>query len=402
MLILGAGFGGLATAQSLHAITRTAKIEQDIEIVLIDRNDFQLFTPELYEIASADKHIQNVNVLRDSVTVDIRHAIRNKNIQFAIGAIEEINPNEQWVRTHAAQYSYDTLVVALGSEPFYFGIEGMEEHAIPFKSIDNALRVRKTIHDRLAAGEQVNMILCGAGPAGVEVGAEALVSCKEYVESGQLTVTLVEGKDRVLPMFSEELSQKAYKRLKSIGMNIRTNFFIERATAHSVESTNGEVLNGNLLVWTGGITGNRALQTMGLELNKRGQLPVGQTMQSKVHESIFAIGDAAECICNGTPVAQTAHEAVHQAPIAAENIVRRIAGNRAGDFIEYSPEDEGYVITMGGKHGIVILPGGRLLTGVLGWFARKYVDFRHFRSVLPLVQAVTLWIRGLRIMSKND
>ncbi|MBI2410738.1 MAG: NAD(P)/FAD-dependent oxidoreductase [Candidatus Kerfeldbacteria bacterium] len=407
VVILGAGFAGLSAALELGKLKRQhrqrqseRRTQEDIDIVLIDRNDFQLFTPDLYEIASAAKEIENEEQLKQTVTLNIRTVLGKQSVGFIQADIQSVDSKHKQVMTSKGEVDYDYLIFALGSEPFYFGIPGMQEHSIPFKWIDHAVNIRKTVYALMEAQPQVHVIICGAGAAGVELAAEMRQACIAQVKKNCFAITIVEGRDTVLPPFSKKTQTAAAQRLKKLGIRMKTNFLIAQAEKGKVISTTGEVLEGDMIIWTGGIGANSILRKTDFVLTKRGQLTVRSTLQLEQQDNVFAIGDSAECSVGEKQYApQTAHEAVHQGPIAAANVMHLL---RKEALENYTMKNEGIVITMGGKNGIVELPNGWVLTGMIGWFVRKFVDFRHFKSVLPFMQACSLWYRGLRMMIKND
>ncbi len=404
VVILGAGFGGLSAAIELGRLKKRRRKQNsqfDLEIIVIDRNDFQLFTPDLYEIASAAKDITDEKKLKQAVCIDVRIGLGQESVGFLKAVIESVDPINKQVLTSKGEVDYDYLIVAPGSEPFYFGISGMAEHSIPFKWIQDAVTIRSTIQRLMEEKEQVHVIVCGAGPAGVELAAELRTMCERIMSRQCFGLTLVEGRGTVLPQFNERVQRAGYKRLRQLGIIVKSNFVITHAEEGKVISKTGETLTGDLIIWTGGVKASSLLEHSGVTLTPRGQIAVHNTLQSQQFPDVFVIGDAAECqVADGVYTPMTAHEAVHQGPVAARNVFHLL---QRESLEAYHVKDEGFVITMGGKNGIVVLPGGKyIVKGVIGWFMRQYVDFRHFRTVLPFMKACTLWYSGMKMMSKND
>jgi NADH dehydrogenase len=400
VVIVGAGFSGLSTALRFGEIRSQAATAEDFRVTLIDQNDYQLFAADLYEIASAASTIAHENELRDTVCLDLRLALRQKLIDFMIAMVTGIDRQRKVVQTTKGEVPYDYLVLATGSVSHDYGIPGIREFAIPFKTIDDAIRIRETIYGMLDQKDQVHVIICGAGPAGVELATEIRNACEHSNRPKCFAATIVEGSDKVLPMLNPKAREVAEKRLKELGIRVRTNFFIAKAEADGVVSKEGETIAGDIIIWTGGVKANPILEKTGLKLGKRGQVPVKRTLQSQEDEAVFAVGDAAEVpLGEGKFAIMTAHEAVQQGPAAANNIVRLLKGEEPK---EYLSEDLGFVVTLGGKNGIYISPRGRIVSGMMGWWWRKRIDFRHFRSVLPFMQACSVWYRGTRLMLKND
>lgn len=398
VVILGAGFGGLSAALELAVLKRTMP-SKSLNVILVDRNDYQLFTPDLYEIASASREIESEDDLRNTVCLNVRAVLQKKQISFVQADVVDVNREKRVVKTTKKDIHYDYVVVALGSEAFHFGIPGMDKHSLDLKTVTEATAIRSSINELMESRENVHVIVCGGGPAGVELAAEMRVACKNSTSGACPAITIVEGQPTILAPFPQKVQKKVQRRLHKLGISLKTNFFIAEAKNGEVISKEGESLKGDLIVWTGGVKATNVLKTFELALTKRGQLPVQPTLQSAQDERVFAVGDSAEININDEFCPMTAHEAVEQGPIAAKNIVRAVLGQ---PLKQYKMKKVGYVITMGGKHGIVSFRDKLILTGSIGWAARKWVDFRHFRSILPFMHACSVWYKGLKMMSKND
>lgn len=419
ILIAGAGFAGLSVALELAKKRAHFGEPTDFKVTIVDRNDFQLFTPDLYEIAAAIHPATTAQDLKDAVCVDVRLALAQHHITFVQAEICSADPKKQTVtvrtigESQTEEIAYDTLVLSLGSESFYFGIEGMKEHSVGLKSIEEAAVIRNTVFDLVEKEGADHVIVCGGGPAGVELAAELTISCREQMEKNEFTVTLVEGRGTVLAPFGERVANQAMKRLEQLGVQLQMNFLIAKAEEHKgqgrIISNEGEIVAGNLIVWTGGVKASHVLEKTGITLNKRGQIPVHESFQSTEYENIFALGD-----CAAVPkqsrgrdqefCAQTAHEAVYQAPKAAYNVLVHASNFPKERMVKYRSTklSDAAVIAMGGKRAIVKLPPNIVFTSYLGWIMRKLIDFQHFRAVLPFMHACSVWYKGVRAMNTND
>lgn len=419
VVILGAGFGGLSSALEIARlnIQRAQDTAASIQVTIIDRNDFQLFTPDLYEIAAAAQSIQSEEDLKNTVCLDVKLALAKQSITYMQATVKSIHPaeNEKYVivqdahsvtdtKANERKIQYDYLIVALGSEPFYFGIPGMAEHSIPFKWIEHPIAIRKKIYallDETAQSETKqppHIVLCGGGAAGVEVAAELMNMC--HKKGKMVRMTLIEGQPTVLPPCTPKAQMVATRRLQKLGVTLKTNCRIVKAEAGKVFTQEGEEIAADMIVWTGGVKASSLLEQCHFQLGKRGQIPVYPTLQCKQYPDVFVLGDAAEvAIGENTFAPQTAHEAFHQGPIVSRNVFNQIDGQ---PLVPYIMKNEGMVITLGGKQGIVQLPNGMVLSGYIGWLVRKYVDFRHFKAVLPFMHACSVWYKGMRVFMKND
>lgn len=419
ILIAGAGFAGLSVALELAKKRGQFGEPDTFKVTIIDRNDFQLFTPDLYEIAAAIHPATTAQDLKDAVCLDVRLALAQHHIEFMQAEICSADPKKQLVTVKKDGASitedipYDTLVLSLGSESFYFGIEGMKEHSVGLKSIEEAALIRNTVFDLVEKEGADHVIVCGGGPAGVELAAELTVSCREQMNKNEFTVTLVEGRDKVLSPFGERVANQAMKRLEQLGVQLKMNFLIAKAEEQNgqgcVISNEGEMVAGDLIVWTGGVKASHVLEKTGITLNKRGQVPVYESFQSTEFENVFALGD-----CAAVPkqtrgrdqefCAQTAHEAVHQAPKAAYNVLVHASNSPKERMMKYRSTklSDAAVIAMGGKRAIVKLPPNIVFTSYFGWIMRKLIDFQHFRAVLPFMHACSVWYKAVRTMNAND
>lgn len=413
IVILGAGFGGLGAALSYQRLRKAFHVSSSWRVILIDQNDYQLFTPDLYEIASAAYDIASEHALKNAVCLNVAVALGKRSVGSLKARVESVDPTKQLVHTSRGEVHFDYLLIALGSEPFYFDIPGLAKNSVGFKSMDDAFAIRAKTHKFMEAKKSARVIICGAGPAGVELAAELRTTCMQQKIGQCAEIVLVEGEAEILPMFGKNVRRRVTMRLKKLGIVLKNNFFIQGVRAGMITSTIGERLEGDCIIWAGGVVGVTVLKRMQLPLTKRRQIPVNRFLHTKPYHNIFVIGDSAEIPAGHAYCAkqkhhhqhtlrfcpQTAHEAVHQAPVVMENIVRSIARQQLQPYI---PRNEGFVIALGGKYGMVVLPSGRILSGFIGWFFRKFIDFRHFQNVLPFMHACTLWVKGMWLMSKND
>ena len=402
ILIIGAGFGGLAAALELAKSSQYSN--SLIEVSIIDKNNYQLFTPDLYEIASAAHEIHNEEELKNAVCLDVKLALAQQKIRFIQATVQDIQTKKQTVITDNGEYTYDYLLIALGSEPFYFGIPGMQEHALPFKWIQHASQIREDVQTSVQENKNPHIVVCGGGPAGVELAAELMHAYKKELANHSFSLSLVEGRDSLLSMIGKRSQRIAARALEKLGVSVRTGFLIAKAEERNgkkvITNDKGEEIEADVLIWAGGVTATSVLKQSDLELTQRGQIAVQTTLQTKQDERVFAVGDVIECeIAPKEYCPQTAHEAIQQGPVAAKNIIAHMNDTQ---LQQHKKIMSGLIITLGGKKGLVELSNGIVLSGFIGWVTRKAIDFRHFRSVLPFMQACSIWYKGLKTMTKND
>lgn len=390
----------------------------DTKITLIDRNNSQTFHPSLYEVAS----IYGVNhehpyhtKLRGTICIPFSKIFKGKKVEFVQAEINHIDLQAKHVVTNGgAVIEFDYLVLAFGSIVSTFGTPGVEEYAFKFKTIENALMLNDKIEQLFIEASEnkrslpINILIGGAGFNGIELAAE-FSNCAVHVahrhaiaQPNCAAITLIEATPAILPMVSDKERKIIEKRLKKLGINILTNSPIEEVGPDYVKIKNGDVLSGDLIVWTAGVkTLDLFKGISGLELDDRGRIFANEFLQTKNHTNIFAIGDNIVFIDPKTqkPIPQMAFLAIEQGRVAAENIIRLI--NSKMQLKKYEPDYDIWIAPVGGKYALVHLNGYNF-SGLLGYIAREVVDLRYFLSVLPLFEAIKLFFEDARVFSRND
>lgn len=424
IVILGAGFGGLRVALDLAKAGR--RIEGH-DVVLIDRVFHHVYTPLLYEVATGyfgeergEKAMELwERILCKGVCIRIEQLpaiVEGKHIRFEPGEIERIDRiSRQVTLSGGRMLPYDYLVIALGAETDYFGIPGIREHAIPFKTARDALTLRRRIMkfaEAQAEGreEKVCVAIGGGGPTGVELAAEVTNMLRKMLSQGgvkkaQCAVTLIEAAPRMLGAFPEAVAAAVEKRLQKLGVSVMTGVAVAGVTGNAVSLENratGEKqeIEADVFVWTGGVRGNRVIAESGFSVDKKGRAPVDEFLRAAGEEQVFVIGDGA---ASPNPKFQTepglAYVAVKQGRFAAENILRMIEGKPLRRYEPLRRVDA--IIPLGGKHEYAVV-FGIAFHGFLAWLVRRFVDLRYFLSILPFRSALFFWLRGAKVYIQND
>jgi NADH dehydrogenase len=382
VLILGGGFAGVLTAQALE---RRLGRRTDVEIWLVSRDNFMLFTPLLPEVCSGvlePRHV--VNALRGMVkrpsswciTAEAREIDLDGKVVTVLGGDGDLH------RLH-----YDTLVLALGGVTHTFGIPGIDQHAVGMKTLADAFSLRNRMIEVLERADleddpderaaQLTFVVGGGGFSGVETAGEledfARRVRKRYfpkIRQEEIRGHLVELRDQILPEMPSEMGRYARQRLERRGMEVLTGTPIKEVRENEVVVGAGDgerVIRTRTVVWTGGVRPAPLVAESGVEVDKGGRAIVQATMATS-HEGVFAIGDCA-LIPNvddpeSRPHAPTAQNAVREAKTLARNIVAHIDGKPLEPF-RY--RQLGQLASIGRRTGVGIVFGIRV-RGLIAWF----------------------------------
>lgn len=342
ILILGGGFAGLTVAMELE---KTFARNPAVEVMLINRDNFFLFTPMLHEVAASDLDLT-------TIVNPVRKVLRHVN--FFAGEVEKIDLERRNVTVshgfdrHSHIFSFDFLVIGLGSITNLYGIPGLEEHALTMKSLGDAMRLRNHIiaHLEEADSECCNVkeplltfVVAGAGFAGVEtVGAindfarKALRSYPRLTED-MLRVVLVHPGSAILPELENKLSAYAQKTLVSRRVEIRLNTKVEDFSGKAVRLTDGSTIPTRTLVWTAGISPNPLLESIRCT-KERGRLLVKKSLELPEWPGVWALGDCAAVPDGRTGKFHppTAQHALREGRVVAHNITAAVRGTKKKDF----------------------------------------------------------------------
>ena len=390
VVIVGAGFGGLQCAQRLAG--------KPVEVLLLDRNNYHLFTPLLYQVASS--------LLNPSdIAQPVRKVFRGQtNVHVRLAEVTGIDFQAKRVRTSAGdEIPYDYLVIAAGSTTNFFGLESAEQSALGLKDLPEAMELRNHILKCLEAAvgaadetEQrslLTFVIVGGGPTGVEyAGALSelvrLVIPKEYPELARrlARVVLVEAMDEILPSFPRKLGRASRQELERRGVEVRTGVKVTEAREFLVRLSNEEEINARTLVWAAGVKPAELASTLNVSRSHTGRIEVDEFLRAKGLESVFAVGDIASVVQDGREVPMLSAPAMQEARVVALNIV---AASRAAPLRRFRYRDRGSMATIGRNAAVAQVRWLHLdLTGFLGWVAWLVVHlyyligFRNRAAVL--------------------
>ncbi|MBI2462988.1 MAG: NAD(P)/FAD-dependent oxidoreductase [Candidatus Spechtbacteria bacterium] len=413
IVVLGSGFGGIRAA--LEANNRLPS--SGWQVVVIDRRTFHTFSPILYEVATAYSQIEPKSgvenrdldsALAEDVCVPLREVFRNTNIQVVHDEIIKIDVVSKKIETKDGNViPYEFCVSALGTEAFFFGIEGAESNSYPLKSFEDGLKIREKL--RMMIGDMANkkkhIIVVGGGPSGVEVIAEMAgfirKTCRQYgIASSDVALTLMEAQSGILAGFSKSFIDTVENRLKVFNINIRTNMHIARVTPSSVVLDNGEEVGADIILWSAGVQTPAVVIGADLRQDNRHRIVVDDYLRAQGHEDFFAIGDNSLFFDKkrNMPASGTAFVAIEEGKVAAENILRTITCKPLKPYDFFAPV---YVAPIGGKYAVANV-FGYTLSGLFAWVFRVAIDFRYYSSIFSYPRALKLILRGVWMFSRND
>ncbi len=326
-MILGGGFGGLYTALALY----WAGTCLSADVTLINREPTFLFTPLLYELITGE--------VEDWQIAPAFREILPSPIDFLEADIESVDLTKKEITfraNSAARMGFDILVLALGSETNHFGIPGAQTNSIPFRTISDALELKKRLEAPILDNRPVTVL--GAGPSGVELAAKISDFLTSRLSDRQTTpeIILTDRSSEILPGYAADLREIAMAELRRRNVSVKLGSGVRNITSDRVELENGTAFPSGLTIWTAGSGPSPILQTLGCVLDRRGRIPVGNTLEIPGHPGMFVLGD---CANPGDQIPATAQVAVRQAQIVARNVAARLSGNRYHEF-HYTPLGE--------------------------------------------------------------
>ncbi len=379
VLLLGGGFAGVQTAEALEKRLRR---RDDVEIWLVSRDNFMLFTPLLPEVCSGVLEPRHV-------VIPLRTMLHRASSWAITAEVQRIDLAGQVVTVlggdgNLHRLRYDTLVLALGGETATFGITGLEEHAVGMKTLADAFSLRNRIIEMLERAEletdpaerqaQLTFVVGGGGFSGVETAGEIedfihRVRTRYYpkVADGEVRGYLVELKDRLLPEMPPGMGDYAQARLARRGYDILLGTAIREVSEGQVVVGDGQVIPTRTVIWTGGVRPAPLVGESGVEVDKAGRALARPTMETS-QPGVFAIGDCAWIPkpegADQPAYAPTAQNAVREAKQLAANIVARVDG---GELRPFRYETIGTLASIGAHTGVGVVFGIKV-RGWIAWF----------------------------------
>jgi len=376
IVIIGAGYAGLRAARKLGKC-------KGARVVLINKDDVQVRLSEIHEVAAK-------KVKPEDVTIPIKKCIPSK-VSFLKGVVSRIDFERGRVFIEDSIVDYDYLVLAVGSEPEFFGIHGMREHGFTLWSMDDAKRISAHIEKMFVAAlkerdeqkrkELLTFVIGGGGLTGVEMAGELAewflyLSKKCDVSREEISLIIVEALPDILPALRSDLIEKAREVLASKDVRLKTNSPIMSVDSTGLVLKSGEKIATRTLIWTGGIRGNSFIEKLGLPTGGRGRIKVNEYLQT-AYSNAYAMGDCVHLVVDDVPVPQQVEVAFQMADCVAHNIMADVHGR---DKKKYRPKIHGTVLSIGSRYGIADF-GAITFTGFPAVLLKRVFDLHYLISL---------------------
>ncbi|HET6325441.1 MAG TPA: NAD(P)/FAD-dependent oxidoreductase [Planctomycetaceae bacterium] len=415
VVIVGGGFGGLRAAQSLKSAP--------VDVTLIDRRNYHLFQPLLYQVATGA-------LSPGQVAAPLRSVLsRQKNTRVLLGEVVDLDPVAKRLRlADGAHFDYDSLIVAAGCQSAYYGHDAWSEWAPSLKSLEEATDIRHKILYAFEVAERLTdpterrawlrFVIVGGGATGVElsgaigeISRQTLKNDFRSIRPEEAEIILIDGGSRVLTSFPEGLAEKAVRSLEKLGVQVKTGVMVRQIDKQGVtfESHQGSgQIDTRTVIWAGGITaspfGRLVANRTGAVTDKAGRIQVNPDLTVPNFPDIFVIGDLAQAPgADGKPLPGVAQVAMQQGNYAARSLVRKIRGASPLPPFKYFNKGELAVI---GRAAAVANIFGLHISGLFAWLVWALVHLMYLVQFQSRMVVLVQWAiedltfsRGARLIT---
>lgn len=396
ILIIGGGFAGINLVKSIAR-------NKNFRITLVDRNNYHFFPPLIYQVATAFIEPSHISYPFRKLFA------RYDNVNYHMGSLINVNTESQHIETDTGEISYDYLVIALGTETNFFGLENVEKCALPMKTIHEALYLKNHLlmslekaarNKNLNRAERLqNIVIAGGGPTGVELAgmiAEmgAYIAEKEYpeIELNLSHLYLVDALPTLLSPMSDTAKKTAYENLKKLGVNILLNVSVKDYSDGNVILSDGKKIKTESLIWTSGVIGHKVPGIPETCIGKGRRLLVDEYNRVLGLENIYALGDICLHLSDknfpkGHP--QVAQVAIQQAKLAAKNIIRQ---EKKETLQPFTYNDKGSMAIISKYKAVVDLPKFSY-TGFFAWLTWLFIHIIPLTGFRNKIRLALEWFR---------
>ncbi|MEN7546801.1 NAD(P)/FAD-dependent oxidoreductase [Rapidithrix thailandica] len=406
VVIVGGGFAGIELIKGLR--------NKDVQVVLLDRNNYHTFQPLLYQVATA-------GLEPDSIAYPLRKIFKEyQNFHFRLAEVERVEEDNQLIHTNIGAIKYDYLVLATGSRTNFFGLENVQENAMPLKTVVQALNLRSLLLQNFEKAlltpdvkireSLMNFVIVGGGPTGVEL-AGALGELKRQVlpsdypelDMRRMQIHLMEAGPRLLPGLAQASSDKSLKFLKDLGVNVWLDTQVKDYNGFEVKTNHNRAIFTQNMIWSAGVMGNVVDGLKKEVINRGNRLEVNEYNQIKGYKNVFAVGDIASMTSEKNPKGHpmVAQVAIQQGRLLAKNLMHILHNKKLKPF---SYRDKGSMATIGRNKAVVEISKWRS-QGALAWFVWMFVHILFLVGFRNKTITMINWLwnyfnydRGIRLI----
>jgi NADH dehydrogenase len=367
VVIIGGGFAGLCAARALRGAPA--------QVTLLDRRNHHVFQPLLYQVATA-------GLSAPEIAAPLRRILRRQsNLTVLMAEAVSVDLRRRVVVLADGEVGYHYLILATGATHSYFGHDAWARHAPGLKSIEDALEIRRRLLTAFERAERepdvearrtwMTFVIVGAGPTGVElagtlaeIARHTLARDFRTIDPTRSRVVLLEGSDRVLPLYPPELSEKARRQLEDLGVEVRTGALVSDVDGHGV-CIGPERIEARTVLWAAGVAASPLGRSLGGAVDRAGRVKVESDLTLPGWREVFVVGDLVSLEQDGRPVPGVAPAAMQMGRHASHNVRRSLAGQ---PHVPFRYVDKGSLATIGRRAAVADF--GRLrLSGLLAWLA---------------------------------
>jgi len=384
ILILGAGYAGVHAAKML---AKKYKKNPDINITLIDKNPFHTLMTELHEVAGGRVH-------PESVQVDLNKIFNRTKVKVVTDYIKNVDTDKKVVTTEFGNYTYDYLIVGTGSEPAFFGVQGVKEHGYTLWSFEDSIRLREHITSTFEKAakernsskrrEMLTFVVAGSGFTGIEMAGELLEwksrLAREYkVDENEVKVLVVEALSTILNMLDRKQADKAERYLAKNCVKVLKESPIVEVTPNNIKLKTGEVIPTQTLIWTCGIQGTQEAAAYGLKVGRASRLEVNNNMEAVGKDGVYVAGDLALAMDDKGSISnpQIVEAAEQTAATAVKNIIAKIENK---EKVTFNPKYHGFMVSIGGKYCVANVSGMKM-SGLFAMITKHMVNMYYLFGI---------------------